>query len=157
MGEVYCARDTRLGREVAIKILPADRLADAGRRARFEREARAVATLSHPHIVTIHEIDSAEGIDFIVMELVRGETLARVLRRGPLPSGESLRVAIPLADALAAAHAAGVVHRDLKPANVMVTPDGPSRRSKRPSPFTWACPSTAGTSSTTAAVWRVST
>jgi eukaryotic-like serine/threonine-protein kinase len=124
MGEVYCARDTRLGRDVAVKVLPAERLADTGRRARFEREARAVAALSHPHIVTIHEIDSAEGLDFIVMELVQGETLARALRRGPLPTAEALRIAIPLADAVAAAHAAGVVHRDLKPANVMLGRDG---------------------------------
>ena len=124
MGEVYCARDMRLGRDVAIKVLPAERLADAGRRARFEREARTVAALSHPHIVTIHEIESDGDVDFIVMELVQGETVAQRLRRGRLPTAEVLRLGISLADALAAAHAAGVVHRDLKPANVMLGRDG---------------------------------
>jgi eukaryotic-like serine/threonine-protein kinase len=124
MGEVYRARDTRLGREVAIKVLPADRLSDEHRRARFVREARAASALNHPNIVTIHEIDSAGDVDFIVMELVPGETLARILHRGALPTDDALRIAIPVADALAAAHAAGIVHRDLKPSNVMVTPDG---------------------------------
>ena len=124
MGEVYRARDTRLGREVAIKVLPAERLSDPHRRARFVQEARAASALNHPHIVTIHEIESAEGVDFIVMELVPGETLAHRLRHGALPVDEALRIAIPLADALATAHAAGIVHRDLKPGNVMVTPDG---------------------------------
>ena len=124
MGEVYRARDTRLGRDVAIKVLPADRLSDPYRRARFVQEARAASALNHPHIVTIHEIESAEGVDFIVMELVPGDTLAQRLRRGALSPSEALRLAIPLADALAAAHAAGIVHRDLKPGNVMVTPDG---------------------------------
>jgi serine/threonine protein kinase/Tol biopolymer transport system component len=124
MGEVYRARDTRLGREVAIKVLPADKLADPVRRARFEQEARTVAALSHPHIVTIHEIEPAEGIDFIVMELVPGKTLDALIPRHGMRLGEVLRIAIPLADALAAAHGAGIVHRDLKPANVMVTPEG---------------------------------
>jgi eukaryotic-like serine/threonine-protein kinase len=124
MGEVYRARDTRLGRDVAIKVLPADRLADPARRARFVQEARAASALNHPHIVTIHEIESAEGVDFIVMELVHGKTLDALIPRAGMRLGETLRVAIPLADALAAAHAAGIVHRDLKPANVMVTPEG---------------------------------
>jgi eukaryotic-like serine/threonine-protein kinase len=124
MGEVYRARDTRLGREVAIKVLPADRLADQARRARFEQEARAVAAFHHPNIVTIYEIESAEGVDFIVMELVAGKTLDALIPRVGMRLGETLRVAIPLADALAAAHAAGIVHRDLKPANVMVTLEG---------------------------------
>jgi Tol biopolymer transport system component len=124
MGEVYRARDTRLGREVAIKVLPAEKLSDPDRRARLEREARAVAALNHPHIVTIHEIESAEGVDFIVMELVAGKTLDALISRHALRFGEALRIAIPLADALAAAHGAGIVHRDLKPANVMVTPEG---------------------------------
>ncbi len=124
MGEVYRARDTRLGRDVAIKILPAERVADPARRARFVREARAASALNHPHIVTIHEIESAEGVDFIVMELVSGKTLDAVIPRQGMHFGEALRIAIPLADALAAAHAAGIVHRDLKPSNVMVTPDG---------------------------------
>jgi len=124
MGEVYRARDTRLGREVAIKVLPADRLSDEHRRARFVQEARAASALNHPHIVTIHEIESAEGVDFIVMELVPGKTLDALIPRHGMRLGEVLRIAIPLADALAAAHAAGIVHRDLKPANVMVTPAG---------------------------------
>ena len=124
MGEVYRARDTRLGREVAIKVLPADRLADEARRARFVQEARAASALNHPHIVTIHEIESAEGVDFIVMELVAGKTLDALIPRHGMRLGEVLRIAIPVADALAAAHGAGIVHRDLKPANVMVTPEG---------------------------------
>jgi eukaryotic-like serine/threonine-protein kinase len=124
MGEVYRARDTRLGREVAVKVLPAERLSDPLRRARFEQEARAVAALNHPHIVTIHEIEKAGDTDFIVMELVHGKTLDALIPRAGMRLGEALRIAIPLADALAAAHAAGIVHRDLKPANVMVTPDG---------------------------------
>jgi serine/threonine protein kinase len=124
MGEVYRARDTRLGREVAIKVLPADRLSDPVRRARFEQEARAAAAFHHPNIVTIYEIESAEGTDFIVMELVAGKTLDALIPRHGMRLGEVLRIAIPLADALAAAHTAGIVHRDLKPANVMVTPEG---------------------------------
>ena len=124
MGEVYRARDTRLGREVAIKVLPADRLSDPTRRARFVQEARAASALNHPHIVTIHEIESAEDLDFIVMELVPGKTLDALIPRQGMRLSEALRIAIPLADALAAAHAAGIVHRDLKPANVMVTPEG---------------------------------
>jgi len=124
MGEVYRARDTRLGREVAIKVLPPSRLCDPTRRARFVQEARAASALNHPHIVTIHEIESAEGLDFIVMELVPGRTLDALIPRPGMRLGEALRIAIPLADALAAAHAAGIVHRDLKPANVMVTPEG---------------------------------
>ncbi len=121
---MYRAHDTRLGREVAIKILPAERLSDPARRSRFVQEARAASALNHPHIVTIHEIESAEGVDFIVMELVRGKTLDALIPRAGMRMGEALRIAIPLADALAAAHAAGIVHRDLKPANVMVTPEG---------------------------------
>jgi serine/threonine protein kinase len=124
MGEVCRARDTRLGREVAIKVLPAERMADEHRRARFVQEARAASALNHPHIVTIYEIESAEGVDFIVMELVPGKTLDALIPRHGMRLGEVLRIAIPLADALAAAHAAGIVHRDLKPANVMVTPEG---------------------------------
>jgi len=124
MGEVYRTRDTRLGREVAIKVLPAERLSDPTRRARFVQEARAASALNHPHIVTIYDIASAEGTDFLVMELVPGKTLDALIPRHGMRVGEVLRVAIPLADALAAAHGAGIVHRDLKPANVMVTPEG---------------------------------
>ena len=124
MGEVYRARDTRLGREVAIKVLPTERLSDPHRRARLVQEARAASALNHPNIVTIYEIESTEGVDFIVMELVPGKTLDALIPRHGMRLGEALRIAISLADALAAAHAAGIVHRDLKPANVMVTPEG---------------------------------
>jgi serine/threonine protein kinase len=124
MGEVYRARDTRLGREVAIKVLPTERMADEDRRLRFVQEARGASALSHPNIVTIHEIESAEGIDFIVMEYVPGKALAAVIPRQGMNLGDVLRIAIPIADAVARAHAAGIVHRDLKPANVMVGSDG---------------------------------
>jgi serine/threonine protein kinase len=124
MGEVYRARDTRLGREVAIKVLPAERLSEPTRRARFVQEAKAASALNHPHIVTIYEIESADGMDFIVMELVPGKTLDALIPKSGMRLGEALRIAIPIADALAAAHAKGIVHRDLKPGNVMVTPDG---------------------------------
>ena len=124
MGEVYRARDTRLGREVAIKVLPADRLKDEHRRRRLLQEARALSSLSHPHIVTIHEIESADDTDFMVMELVRGTRLDALIPRRGLAVRDLLRIAIPIADALAAAHARGIVHRDLKPANVIVRDDG---------------------------------
>jgi predicted Ser/Thr protein kinase len=124
MGEVYRARDTRLGRVVAIKVLPAERMADENRRRRFVQEARGASALSHPNIVTIYEIESADGIDFIVMEYVPGKTLDTVIPRHGMRLGEVLRIAIPIADAVARAHAAGIVHRDLKPANVMVGSDG---------------------------------
>ena len=124
MGEVYRARDPRLGREVAIKVLPAERLSDPTRRARFVQEARAASALNHPHIVTIHEIGSSDGIDFIVMEYVPGQTLDGLIPKSGMPLREAVRVAIPIADALAAAHARGIVHRDLKPANVVVTREG---------------------------------
>ena len=124
MGEVYRARDTRLGREVAIKVLPGERLSDPTRRARFVQEAKAASALNHPHIVTIYEIESADGIDFIVMELVHGKTLDGLIPKSGMRLSEALRVAIPIADALAAAHAKGIVHRDLKPANVMVDTGG---------------------------------
>jgi eukaryotic-like serine/threonine-protein kinase len=120
MGEVYRARDTRLGREVAIKVLPADWLADDHRRRRFLHEARLLSTLNHPHIVTIHEIESVGDIDFIVMELVRGTPLDALLPKQGLRLNELLRIAIPVADALATAHARGIIHRDLKPANIIV-------------------------------------
>jgi Tol biopolymer transport system component/predicted Ser/Thr protein kinase len=123
MGEVYRARDTRLGRDVAIKVLPADRLTDESRRRRFVQEARAASALNHPNIVTIHEIESADGADFIVMEYVPGKTLDALIRPR-MRLSDVLRIAVPIADALARAHAAGIVHRDLKPANVVVTPEG---------------------------------
>jgi serine/threonine protein kinase len=124
MGEVYRARDTRLGRVVAIKVLPAERVADENRRWRFVQEARVASALNHPNIVTIYEIESADGNDFIVMEYLPGNTLHTVIPRRGMRLSEVLRIAIPIADAVARAHAAGIVHRDLKPANVMVGPDG---------------------------------
>jgi serine/threonine protein kinase/Tol biopolymer transport system component len=124
MGEVYRARDPRLGREVAIKVLPADRLADEGRRRRFIQEAQAASALNHPHIITIYEIETAADHDFIVMEYVRGNSLDALIPREGLRLADALRMAIPVADALAAAHARGIIHRDLKPANVIVGTDG---------------------------------
>jgi eukaryotic-like serine/threonine-protein kinase len=124
MGEVYRARDTRLGREVAIKVLPAGRVADADRRRRFVQEAQAASALNHPHIITIYEIESADGNDFIVMEYVRGKSLDALIPRQGMRLNEALRIAIAVADALAMAHARGIVHRDLKPANVVVGTDG---------------------------------
>lgn len=124
MGEVYRASDAKLGRDVALKVLPEDLARDAEWLARFEREARMAAALSHPSIVTLHSIEEAGGIHFITMELVDGQTLDRIVTPGGLPLARVLDVALALADALAAAHEKGIVHRDLKPANVMVTDDG---------------------------------
>jgi Tol biopolymer transport system component/tRNA A-37 threonylcarbamoyl transferase component Bud32 len=124
MGEVYRARDPRLAREVAIKVLPSDRLSDQGRRRRFVQEARAASQLNHPSIVTIHEIEREGDVDFIVMELVSGRSLDKLIPKGGMPLGEALRLAVPIADALSRAHAAGIVHRDLKPANVVVSDGG---------------------------------
>jgi eukaryotic-like serine/threonine-protein kinase len=123
MGEVYRARDPRLGREVAIKVLPSTLAGDEVRRRRFLQEARAASALNHPNIVSVFELESADGVDFIVMEQVSGRTLDAVIRSG-LRLPEALRIALSVADALAGAHAAGIVHRDLKPANVMVTAEG---------------------------------
>jgi serine/threonine protein kinase len=120
MGEVYRARDLRLNRDVAIKVLPPDRVGDESRRRRFVQEAQAVSALNHPHIITIYEIESANGIDFIVMEYVRGKSLDTLIPHHGMRLNEFLRIAIPIADALAAAHVHGIIHRDLKPANVMV-------------------------------------
>src|SRR4029450_867522 len=114
MGEVYRARDPRLNREGAIKGLRADRVAHDERRRRFLPEAKAASALNHPHIITIHEIESANGIDFIVMEYVRGKSLDALIPRHGMRLGELLRIAIPVADALTAAHAGGIIHRDLK-------------------------------------------
>src|SRR5919109_4406001 len=123
MGEVYRARDLRLGREVAIKVFPAERVTDEGRR-RFIQEAQAASALNHPHIITIHEIETAADHDFIVMEYVRGKSLDALIPGQGMRLSEILRIAIPVADALAAAHARGIIHRDLKPANVIVGTDG---------------------------------
>src|SRR5512135_3683520 len=124
MGEVYRARDTRLGREVAIKVLPADVASSPDRLARFEREARTVAGLNHPNIVTLFTVEDADGIRFLTMELVEGQTLSTLVAPGGLPLPRILELAISLTDALVAAHEKGVVHRDLKPGNVMVTREG---------------------------------
>src|SRR5262245_46102886 len=118
MGEVYRARDTRLKREIAIKVLPGDVASSPDRLARFEHEATTVAGLNHPNVVTLHSIEEANGTHFLTMELVEGQDLAQLVKSGGLPLAEVLDVAIPLADALVAAHEKGVVHRDLKPANV---------------------------------------
>ena len=126
MGEVYRARDTRLGRDVALKILP-EHQADAARRERFQREARAVASLTHPNICTIHDVGHEGGIDFLVMELIDGESLAARLTRGPLPLAQALSLATEIAEGLSAAHRHGIVHRDLKPGNVMLTRTGSGR------------------------------
>jgi serine/threonine protein kinase len=124
MGEVYRAHDSRLDRDVALKLLPASLAADPDRAARFEREARALASLNHPNIVTIHSVEEAEGVRFLTMEVVEGETLDRRIPPQGVPLETLLAVAVPLADAVAAAHERGVVHRDLKPANIMLGPGG---------------------------------
>ena len=124
MGVVYKARDTRLKRSVAIKVLPADQVSDPERKRRFIQEARAASALNHPNIITIHDIGSEGGIDFVVMEYVAGKTLDQMIPRKGLRLNETLKLAVQMADALAKAHSAGIVHRDLKPTNVMVTDDG---------------------------------
>lgn len=124
MGEVYEAEDTKLGRKVALKVLPAATARDPQRRERFEREAKAIAALNHPNIVTIYSVEEADGVNFITMELVEGQTLRQVLPRGGLPLGKLLELTIPLAEAVAAAHQQGITHRDLKPENVLVGRDG---------------------------------
>jgi serine/threonine protein kinase len=115
MGEVYRARDTRLDRTVAVKVLPAHLAADPEFRARFDREARAIGALGHPNICVLHDVGHQEGTDFLVMEYLEGETLADRLKNGPLPLDQVLRYAIDIADALHTAHYAGIVHRDLSP------------------------------------------
>ena len=124
MGEVWRARDSKLGREVAIKTLPEEFSQDEERLARFEREAKLLASLNHPNIATIHGLEEDNGTRFLVLELVEGDTLADRLKRGAIPVEESLKLALQIAEALEAAHEKGVIHRDLKPANIKVTPDG---------------------------------
>jgi Tol biopolymer transport system component len=124
MGQVYLARDTRLGREVAIKILPPELAASPGFRERFEREARTISSLNHPHICVLHDIGRDEGLDYLVMEYLQGESLAQRLQKGSLPTNELLDIGRQVADALDQAHRAGLVHRDLKPGNIVVTPSG---------------------------------
>jgi len=124
MGEVYRATDTKLGRDVALKVLPPDTARDPERLARFQREARAVAALNHPHIVTIFSVEEADGVHFLTMELIEGQSLDRRISPGGLPAAQIIEIAAALADALSAAHEKSIVHRDLKPANVMVTEEG---------------------------------
>ena len=124
MGEVYRARDTRLDRTVAIKVLPTHLAASPERRQRFEREAKAISCLSHPHICVLHDVGRHDGIDFLVMEYLEGETLADRLKKGALPLEQVLRYGVEIADALDKAHRQGIVHRDLKPGNVMLTKSG---------------------------------
>jgi serine/threonine protein kinase len=124
MGEVYKARDTRLDRTVAIKVLPSDVASDADARARFEREARAIAALDHPHICSIYDVGSSDGVHYLVMPHLEGQTLTARLVRGPLPLNEALKIATEIADALDKSHRHGIVHRDLKPANIMLTKTG---------------------------------
>jgi len=124
MGEVWKARDSRLGREVAVKVLSPEFSSDADRRNRFEQEARSALALNHPNIITIHEIGSSDSTIYIAMEFVDGRTLREVLGVGPLPTKRLLDLAVQIAEGLAKAHVAGIVHRDLKPENVMVSRDG---------------------------------
>jgi eukaryotic-like serine/threonine-protein kinase len=124
MGEVYRARDTKLGRDVAIKIIPPSFASDPDRLHRFEREARTLASLSHPNIGAIHGFEESGDVRGLVLELIEGPTLADRLNTGPLPLKETLSVARQIADALDAAHEKGIVHRDLKPANIKIAPGG---------------------------------
>ncbi len=124
MGEVWRARDPRLGRDVAVKVLPPAFAADPTRVARFEREAKLLASLTHPNVATLYGVETVDGCSVLVLELVEGEDLAQRLKRGPIPLDEALPIARQVAEALEAAHQRGIVHRDLKPANVKLTPDG---------------------------------
>src|SRR5467141_4628747 len=124
MGEVYRARDTRLDRTVAIKILPPHLSEDPILRQRFEREAKAISSLNHPHICVLYDVGKQDGIQFLVMECVEGETLAKRLEKGPLPLEQALKYGMQIADALDKAHRSGVVHRDLKPGNIVLTGSG---------------------------------
>ncbi len=124
MGEVYRARDTKLKREVAIKVLPEAFAQDNERRNRFEREAQSIAALNHPNIVHVYSVEEADGVHFITMELVEGKTLAEILPKNGFPLDRFFEMAVPLAEALAAAHDKGITHRDLKPQNVMVSDEG---------------------------------
>jgi len=124
MGEVYQARDTRLGRTVAIKVLPSAFSNDPERQERFRREARAISQLAHPHVCALYDIGQHDGLDYLVMEYLEGDTLQHRLRRGPLPLGLLLQVATEIAEALAWSHRQGIAHRDLKPSNIVLTATG---------------------------------
>src|SRR6202158_2354213 len=123
MGEVYKARDTRLGRDVAIKVLPSH-LSSEEMRQRFEREAKSISQLSHPHICALYDVGNQDGVEYLVMEYLEGETLADRLLKGALPLDQTLRFGAQIASALEAANRKGIIHRDLKPSNVMVTKSG---------------------------------
>src|SRR5437016_3009925 len=124
MGEVYRARDTRLDRIVAVKILPSHLSDNSTLRQRFEQEARAVSSLNHPHICILHDVGNQDGTDFLVMEYLEGETLAKLLEKGPVPLAQVLKYGVQIADALDKAHRQNIVHRDLKPGNIMITKSG---------------------------------
>ena len=124
MGEVYKARDTRLDRTVAIKVLPEHVASDPDLKQRFDREAKTISSLNHPHICTLHDVGRQDGIAFLVMEYLEGETLAQRLTHGALPFDQALQIAMQMADALDKAHRSGIVHRDLKPGNIMLTKGG---------------------------------
>src|SRR5499433_2861341 len=124
MGEVYRARDTKLKRDVAIKILPDEFARDADRVSRFQREAELLASLNHPNIAGIYDIQEAQSTRYLVLELVEGETLPDRIARGPIPVEETLGIALQICEALEVAHDKGIIHRDLKPSNVKLTPDG---------------------------------
>src|SRR5215510_799917 len=124
MGEVYKARDTRLDRAVAVKVLPSHVSSDPALRERFEREARTIGALNHPHICTLYDVGHQDGINFLVLEHLEGQTLAERLAKGALPIDQALQIAIQIADALDKAHRAGIIHRDLKPGNIMLTKSG---------------------------------
>ncbi len=127
MGEVWQARDTKLDRDVALKVLPEAFTSDPDRLARFEREAKVLASLNHPNIGSIYGLEEAEGVRALVLELVEGPTLADRIKQGPIPLDEALPIAKQIAEALEAAHEQGVIHRDLKPANIKVKDDGTGR------------------------------
>ncbi len=164
MGEVYRARDTRLNRDVAIKVLREDDAASVESRSRFEREARAIAALNHPNIVAVYDFGIEAGQQYIVSELVEGESLRALLTGKPVPIRKLLEIATQVADGLAAAHAAGVVHRDLKPENIMLARDGrvkilccePSPRPRRRTTGSMPArsPTVYGATSCRSATWR---
>ncbi len=124
MGEVYLAEDSKLGREIAVKVLPDEVASDPERLARFQREARLVAALNHPQVVTIHSVEEVDGVHLLTMEVVKGKSLDKLLPRAGFDLATIFDLGIQIADGLAAAHEKGITHRDLKPANVMVTDDG---------------------------------
>jgi serine/threonine protein kinase len=124
MGEVYRARDTRLDRIVAIKILPSHLSDNSTLRQRFEQEAKAISRLNHPHICILHDVGHQDGTEFLVMEYLEGETLAKLVEKGPPPLAQVLKYGVEIADALDKAHRQGIIHRDLKPGNIMITRSG---------------------------------